>query len=92
VHNIYMMNRETETQFRHAFIKRIKEARMALGWTQRQMAEALNMPQDKYKQYETRSLLPHYLIVRFCLMARIDCEWLLTGRGKKPTDSKTNQQ
>ena len=43
------------------------------------------MPQDKYKQYEGRSLLPHHLIRRFCLIARIDLEWLMTGQGKMRT-------
>lgn len=61
---------------------RVAAARAALGWKQWQMAEALDMPQDKYKQYEKRSLLPHHLIRRFCLISRIDMEWLLTGRGK----------
>ena len=55
---------------------------MALGWKQWQMAEALGMPQDKYKQYEGRSLLPHHLVRRFCLIARVDLEWLMTGQGK----------
>jgi hypothetical protein len=42
------------------------------------------MPQDKYKQYEGRSLLPHHLIGRFCILTRVDPEWLVTGRGQKP--------
>lgn len=83
-HNVRMADSETETQFKQRFTKRIKEARIALGWKQWQMAEALGMPQDKYKQYEGRSLLPHHLIGRFCLVSHVDPEWLVTGHGQKP--------
>lgn len=77
-----MAESETEAQYKQAFTRRIAEARVALGWKQWQMAEALGMPQDKYKQYEGRSLLPHHLIRRFCLIARVNMEWLITGQGK----------
>lgn len=83
-HNVRMAEQETESQFKQEFTRRVKAARAALGWKQWQMAEALGMPQDKYKQYEGRSLLPHHLIGRFCLLTRIDPDWLLTGRGQKP--------
>jgi hypothetical protein len=81
-HTVRMADSETEAEFKQAFTARIAAARQSLGWKQWQMAAALDMPQDKYKQYEGRSLLPHHLIRRFCLIARIDMEWLLTGRGK----------
>jgi transcriptional regulator with XRE-family HTH domain len=74
---------ETETQYKAAFIARVKAARVARNFKQWQLAEALGMPQDKYKQYESRSLLPHHLIGRFCLITHIDPEWLITGRGDK---------
>ncbi len=83
-HTVRMADSETEAQFKQEFIGRVKAARAALGWKQWQMAEALDMTQDRYKQYEGRSLLPHHLIGRFCLVARVEPEWLLTGRGKKP--------
>jgi hypothetical protein len=79
-----MADSETEAQFKQQFIGRVKAARAALGWKQWQMADALGMPQDKYKQYEGRSLLPHHLIGRFCLITHIEPEWLITGRGAKP--------
>jgi len=80
--NVRMADSETEAQYKQAFTRRVAEARVALGWKQWQMAEALGMPQDKYKQYEGRSLLPHHLVRRFCLIARVDMEWLMTGQGK----------
>jgi len=83
-HTVQMAESETEAQYKQAFIDRVKAARIATGMKQWQLAESLGMPQDKYKQYEGRSLLPHHLIGRFCLVTRIEPEWLLTGRGQKP--------
>lgn len=83
-HNVRMVQSETEAQFKQRFTKRIKEARIALGWKQWQMADALGITQDKYKHYESRSLLPHHQMGRFCLITRTDPEWLLTGQGQKP--------
>jgi transcriptional regulator with XRE-family HTH domain len=79
-----MSEHDQEALYKQEFMRRIAEARIARGWKQWQAAEALGMSQDKYKQYETRSLLPHYLIPRFCLVMRIDPEWLVTGKGQKP--------
>lgn len=81
--NVRMAETETEAQYKSAFIARVKTARMARNFKQWQLAEALGMPQDKYKQYETRSLLPHHLIGRFCIITHVEPEWLLTGRGEK---------
>jgi hypothetical protein len=41
---------ETEAQFKQSFIERVKAARVATGMKQWQVADALNIPQDKYKQ------------------------------------------
>lgn len=79
-----MTELDEEAQYKQEFVARIKLARTGLGWKQWQMAEALGMSQDKYKQYEGRSYLPHHLIGRFCLVTRVDPEWLVTGRGEKP--------
>lgn len=79
-----MAESDEEAQFKQDFTQRVAQARIARGWKQWQAAEALGMSQDKYKQYEGRSLLPHYLIGRFCLVTRIDPNWLVTGRGEKP--------
>lgn len=69
-------------EYRASFLRRTKEARAASGFTQEQLAKLLDMPQDKYKTYEVRSLLPHSLIERFCLITRVDPLWLLTGSGQ----------
>lgn len=83
-HSVHMSENDSEAHFKQQFTGRVKDARIALGWKQWQMADALDMPQDKYKQYEGRSLLPHHLIGRFCLITHIDPNWLMTGRGEKP--------
>lgn len=82
-HTVRMTELDEEAQYKQEFIARVREARSDLGWKQWQMAEALGMQQDKYKQYETRSYLPHHLIGRFCLVTRVEPEWLMTGRGEK---------
>jgi len=83
-HTVQMAESETETEYKQLFMARVAQARIARGLKQWQIAEALGMPQDKYKQYEKRSLLPHHLIGRFCIVTRVDPEWLVTGRGQKP--------
>lgn len=79
-----MADSETETKYKQEFTQRVKLSRLNIGWKQWQMAEALNLPQDRYKQYEGRTLMPHHLIGRFCLITHIDPGWLMTGRGEKP--------
>lgn len=83
-HTVRMAESETDAQFKQAFTERVKSARVATGLKQWQVAELLGIPQDKYKQYEGRSLLPHALIGRFCTICRINPEWLFTGTGQKP--------
>jgi hypothetical protein len=83
-HTVRMTESETEAQFKQSFTERVKVARVATGLKQWQVAELLGIPQDKYKQYEGRSLLPHYLIGRFCIVTRVDPVWLMTGKGQKP--------
>jgi mRNA-degrading endonuclease YafQ of YafQ-DinJ toxin-antitoxin module len=83
-HHVRMTESETEAQFKRLFTERVKAARIATGKKQWQIAEMLGILQDKYKQYEGRSYLPHHLVGRFCLICSVDPEWLMTGRGQKP--------
>lgn len=64
------MNEQAASQFRERFIAAVKRAR-EVKFTQEKIAELLDMPQDKYKQYESRSLLPHYLVSKFCIACGI---------------------
>jgi hypothetical protein len=75
---------QTTTGFRRDFIERTRWARIGRGYTQEEAASLLGLPQDKYKQYESRSLLPHELIAKFCLLCAIDEGWLFTAKGRAP--------
>lgn len=79
------MARDEAEEYREDFIGRTKRAREASGLTQAEVGVALgNIGQDTWKQYETRTPLPHHLIPRFCLLVRCDIIWLLTGKGHAP--------
>jgi hypothetical protein len=68
------------------FLARTFAARNVTGKTQAKFADLLQkgMEQDFYKQYETRSMLPHELIDRFLELTGVDPIWLFGGRGKGP--------
>lgn len=82
-HTVRMAESDEESLYKQEFMARVKHARVARGWKQWQAADAMGIPQDKYKQYEGRSLMPHYLIGRFCLVCLVDPQWLLTGHGDR---------
>ncbi len=69
--------------FRAEFIARTKEARERTGRNQTDMATILGIKQDRYKQYETRSPLPHEFIAAFCLATNVSEHWLFTGRQRR---------
>ena len=71
---------QSRSDFKKAFIERVREARDASPYNQRQMAELLGTSTANYEKYETRSCLPHHLIGRFALAAGVTVAFLLTGR------------
>lgn len=78
------MDRMSETEERLAFVGRTRQARMARYPTQGPMLIILGVDQGTYKQYETRTPLPHRFIPKFCAATGVSMEWLLTGEGKGP--------
>jgi len=78
-----MADSDQENEYKQSFMGRVAEARVARGWKQWQMAEALGIPQDQYKQYEGRSMMPHRYIWPFCMYANVSFEWLMTGKGRR---------
>jgi len=64
------MDTPTATAFRAAFCAVTREARLATGWTQEQMATALGIPVARYGKYETRSPMPHEMLPRFAQITR----------------------
>lgn len=69
--------------FKAEFIARTKAAREAKeGLTQAKIAKILGIDQGTYKQYETRSLLPHQYMETFCFVTGVPVDWLVTGEGR----------
>lgn len=71
------------TEFAAEFMARTKQAREQSGRTQTEMATILGIKQGLYKQYETRSPLPHRFIPAFCLATHVTEHWLFTGRQRR---------
>jgi transcriptional regulator with XRE-family HTH domain len=70
----------TESEFNDALFARVRSLRKQRDWTAEQMATALGIPADRYRKYESRTPLPHYLIERFALIVGKDIDYVLTGR------------
>ncbi len=83
-HLAFMPRDAAASAFKVGFIARTKEGRESLGLTQEQFASLLGMDQGKYKQYETRTPLPHQYVEKFCFATGADQNWLFTGKGRKP--------
>lgn len=65
--------------YRAAFFKRVRTARELYSDSPQDMARALGVPYGTYTRYETRTMLPHHLIPRFCQITGITAEWLFYG-------------
>lgn len=77
-HGRYALGMETE--FNEALCARVRALRVGREWTAEQMATALGIPAERYRKYETRTPLPHYLVERFALIVGRDIEFVLTGK------------
>lgn len=74
-------------EFRDEFALRVKLAREEAGYTQEELAMLLNITQPTYSKYEgTRrgdsegsTLMPHDMLLKFCLICHVSIEWLLAG-------------
>lgn len=73
----------TEAEFNESFRRRLKAMRLAREWTQEQMAEALQIGAERYAKYETRSMLPLYLVPRLALLTGESVEYIVTGKKKR---------
>lgn len=75
----------TPRQYREEFLKRVSSARIIAGMTreaviaglERQTGLKIKLP--TYKKWETRTLLPHHLIIPFCEVTGADPYLILTG-------------
>ncbi len=68
-------------EYRDQFLARVKQARG--DRSQSEMAKLLGIKQDRYKQYETVSLMPHSLIPQFCKFCRVKVDWLIGKKTKE---------
>lgn len=78
-----MASANEELLFNQGLCERTQRFRKERNWTQQQMATALGVPVDRYRKYETRSPLPHYLVERFCLIVDCTVDELLLGIPRK---------
>ena len=69
----------TPAAYRAAFYKRVRTAREFYTEEPGIMAEALNVPPGTYTRYETRTMMPHHLIPRFCQLTGVSADWLFYG-------------
>lgn len=82
--NLSMSERMTETEEKAAFIARTRAARLARFPDQKPICTILGLEQGTYKQYETRTPLPHRHIPKFVAATGVSYEWLLEGEGEGP--------
>jgi len=66
--------------FENALCARVKRLREEREWTAEQMGVALGIPPERYRKYENRSPIPHYLIPRFSQIVDRTVEYVLTGK------------
>jgi transcriptional regulator with XRE-family HTH domain len=78
--NPTMSHSNEELAFNIALCARVRTLRESLDWSAEIMAEALGVPAPRYRKYEKRTNLPHYLIPRFARLTGYSVEYVLTGR------------
>jgi transcriptional regulator with XRE-family HTH domain len=81
-----------EAVFNEALIARVHRLRNDRGYTAAQMATALGVPAERYRKYEYRTPLPHYLLERFALIVGRDIEYVLTGKVSAPVRAANVQE
>ena len=70
---------QAPSEYKKGFQQRMRAARERAGYTQAKMAALLNISQDKYAKYESRSLLPHRYVGRFCEVTDTECKFLFSS-------------
>lgn len=75
-----MVKEKTRSQIETDMCRRLKEARIATGETQKSFAAKLGISEEAYRKNENRSPLPAYLIPSACDLLGMDPWFLLTGQ------------
>ena len=69
---------------------RIKKARLAKGYTQRQCAQLLEIQTQTYAAMENgRTHIPKHMLVCLAIRLRVNTKWLLMGTGKMKIGGET---
>lgn len=69
----------TPSAYEEAFRRRVRAARALYTDEPKEMARALGVREDTYYRYETRTMLPHYLMPRFCEITGVTVDYLING-------------
>ncbi len=75
----------TPRQYREDFLRRVISARTVAGMSREDViaglerGTGLKIKLQTYKKWETRTLLPHHLIIPFCEVTGADPYMILTG-------------
>jgi len=69
----------TPTAYEESFRRRVRAARALYTDEPKVMARALGIREDTYYRYETRTMLPHYLMPRFCELTGVTADYLING-------------
>lgn len=79
--NVLMDRPQSESEYKAAFLGRVRAARKSRFKAQEDLCEVLGLAQPKYGKYEVRSLMPHSLVPRFCLACGVSTDWLFGLKG-----------
>lgn len=69
----------TAKKYRASLSERLRNARIAKGYTQAQVGDWLGIGRASYQKHEERGSLPPYLFEHFAIITDIDPLFLLTG-------------
>lgn len=70
-----------------AFINRVRVARESAGLSPREVASHLGLKTNTYSKYETRIMMPHYLIPAFACLTNVTLAYLF-GAKQAPSDQE----
>lgn len=72
-----------------AIVSRVRDTRIASGYTQETMADTLGVEKAAYSKYESRSPLPVDLLYTFCELCGVTAEYILAGKQAKRSKAKS---
>lgn len=76
-------NKAQKDAYSKAFVKRVKMIREGSDVSAAQIARELGLKLDTYYRYESKVVMPHYLIPRFLAVTNGDPRYLLGMRDMK---------